>query len=104
MLTLEQGEMTQEEDSRDAVCHCREKIHVAKAQAKFKLSSTVKDNKKVILKHINSKRRIGHNIGPLLDEVIYLTNRDIRKAEMFSAIVTFVFKLMICWKTVTWGG
>lgn len=80
--------MTQEEDNRDAVCHCREKIHVAKARVEFKLSRTVKGNKKVILKHINSKRRIGHNIGPLLDEVIYFTNRDIDKAETFNAYFT----------------
>lgn len=59
-----------EEDNRDAVSYCREKIPVAKARVEFKLSSTVKDNKNLILKHINSKRRIGHNIGPLLDEVI----------------------------------
>lgn len=29
--------------------------HVAKAQVEFKLSSTVKDNKKVTLKHITAK-------------------------------------------------
>lgn len=51
----------------------------------------MKDNRKVILKHINSKRRIEHNISPLLDRVIYLTNRDIGKAETFNAFFTFVF-------------
>lgn len=64
---------------------------MAKARVDFKLSSTVKDNKKVILKCINSKRRIGHNISPLLDKVIYLTNRDIDKAETFNAFFTSVF-------------
>lgn len=71
MWTLEQWEVTQEEDNRHAACHCREKIHVTKAQVEFKLSSPVKDNKKVILKRINSKRRIGHNIGPWLGNLPY---------------------------------
>lgn len=51
----------------------------------------MKDNKKVVLKHINSRRRIGHNIGPLLDEVIYLTNGDVGKAETFNAFFASVF-------------
>ncbi|KAK4826290.1 hypothetical protein QYF61_007137 [Mycteria americana] len=34
-----------QEDYRDAVCHCREKIIVAKARLEFKLNGTVKDNK-----------------------------------------------------------
>lgn len=51
----------------------------------------MRDNKKVILKHINSKMNIGHNIGPFFDEVIYLTNRDIGKAEIFNAFFTSVF-------------
>ncbi|KAK4816993.1 hypothetical protein QYF61_025913 [Mycteria americana] len=51
----------------------------------FKLSSTVKDNKKGFLKYVNSKRRIRDNIGPLLDEVGHLTNRDVDKAETFNA-------------------
>lgn len=90
MWTLKQGEVTQE-DNRDAVCHCREEIHVAKARVEFKLSSTVKDNKRVILKHIKNKRRIGHNIAPLLDEVMCLTNGDIGKAETFNVFFTSVF-------------
>ncbi|KAK4816037.1 hypothetical protein QYF61_011027 [Mycteria americana] len=62
-----QGQATQE-DYRDAVRHCREKIHAAKARLEFKVSSTVKDSKKGFLKYINSKRRIRDNIGLLLDE------------------------------------
>lgn len=51
----------------------------------------MKDNKKVILKHINSKTGIGHNISPFLDKVFYLTNRDIGKAETFNAFFASVF-------------
>ena len=63
---------------RAAVCPCREKIHVAKGRLEFKLASTVKDNKKGFLKYVNSKRRIRDNMGPLLDEVGHLTNRQSR--------------------------
>lgn len=38
-----------QEDYRDAVCHCREKIHVAKAQLKLNFASTIVDNKKGFL-------------------------------------------------------
>ncbi|KAM9262915.1 protein shortage in chiasmata 1 ortholog [Morus bassanus] len=57
----------------------------------FKLTSTAKDNKKDFLKYVNSKRRIRENIGPLLDEVGHLKNRDIDKAEMFNAFFASVF-------------
>ncbi|GAB0206495.1 mitochondrial enolase superfamily member 1 [Grus japonensis] len=85
-----QGQTTWE-DYRDAVRHCREKIRVVKAQLEFKLDSTVKDNKKGFLKYVNSKRRTRDNIGPLLDEVGHLTNRDVDKAEMFNAFFASVF-------------
>jgi len=52
----------------------------------------VNDNKKGLLKYVNSKRRIRDNIGPLLDEAGHLTNRDIDKEESFNAFFTFVFE------------
>ena len=64
---------------------------MAKAQLEFKLASTVKDNKKGFIKYVNSKRRIGDDIGLLLDEVSHLTNRDVDKAETFSAFFAPVF-------------
>ena len=85
-----QGQATWE-DYRDAVCHCREEICVAKAQLELKLTSTVKDNKKGFFKYVNSKRQARNNIGPLLDEHGHLTNRDIDKAEMFNAFFALVF-------------
>ncbi|KAK4815532.1 hypothetical protein QYF61_003224 [Mycteria americana] len=64
-----QGQVTQE-DYRDAVRHCREKIRVAKAWLEFKLASTVKDNKKSFLKYVNSKRRIRDNIAKRVTYVL----------------------------------
>ncbi|KAK4810905.1 hypothetical protein QYF61_013313 [Mycteria americana] len=37
------------------------------------------------------KRRIRDNIGPLLDEVSHLTNRDVDKAETLNAFFSSVF-------------
>ncbi|KAK4831728.1 hypothetical protein QYF61_018858 [Mycteria americana] len=85
------GHRKQGQDYRDAVRHCREKIHVAKDRLEFKLASTVKDNKKGVLKYVNSNRRFRDNIGLLLDEVSHLTNRDVEKAEMFNTFFASVF-------------
>ncbi|KAK4830736.1 LOW QUALITY PROTEIN: hypothetical protein QYF61_013186 [Mycteria americana] len=87
---FKQGQATQE-DYRDTVHHSRKKIHAAKAQLEFKLASTVNDNKKSFFKNVNSKRRIRDNIGPLLDEVGHLTNREIDKEKMFNAFFASVF-------------
>ena len=101
-----QGQATQE-DYRDAVGHCREKICAARAQLEFKLASTVKDNKKGFFKCVNSKRRIRDNICPFLDEVSHLTNRGVDKADVFNAAFTSVFntddKPWDPWSPVTGG-
>ena len=51
----------------------------------------MKDNKKGSFRYVNSKRRIRDNIGPLLDEVGHLTNRNVDKAEIFNAFFASVF-------------
>ncbi|GAB0177321.1 potassium voltage-gated channel subfamily KQT member 1-like [Grus japonensis] len=51
----------------------------------------MKDNRKGFLKYVNSKRSIRDSIGPLLDKVSHLTNRDIDKVETFNAFFTSVF-------------
>jgi len=51
----------------------------------------MKKNKKSFFKCVDSERRIRSNIGPLLDGVGHLTNRDIDKAETFKAFFTSVF-------------
>ncbi|KAK4810807.1 LOW QUALITY PROTEIN: hypothetical protein QYF61_008779 [Mycteria americana] len=89
-----QGQATQE-DYKDAVHHCQEKIHTTKAQLELKLASTVVDNKKGFLKYVNSKRRTKENIGLLLDEVGHLTNRDEDKAEIFNAFFASVFNNVV---------
>ncbi|KAJ7412607.1 hypothetical protein BTVI_45938 [Pitangus sulphuratus] len=85
-----QGQVTWEE-YRDAACHCREKIHAAKAELELKLGRNVGDNKKSFKKYVNSKRQCRNNIGPLQDDDGHLTNREIDKAEMFNAFFAFVF-------------
>lgn len=61
---------------------------MAKAQLKFRLASTMKDNEKGFLKDVNSKRRNRDNIGSLLDEVGHLTSRDVEKTETTSLSLT----------------
>lgn len=80
----------QHKRTRDAVYHHREKIHVTKARLASKVASTVK-GQKGFFNYVNSKSRIRDNIGPLLDRVSHLTDRDIDKAEMFNAFCTSVF-------------
>lgn len=64
---------------------------MAKAQLQLKLASTVGDNKNVLLKYVNSKRRNKENIGPLFDEGVHLTNRDVDKRDIFNAFFTSNF-------------
>ncbi|KAK4816228.1 hypothetical protein QYF61_013636 [Mycteria americana] len=54
----------------------------AKAQLESKLASVVSD-KEGFFKYVDSKRRSKENIGLILDG--YLANRDVEKAEAFSA-------------------
>lgn len=58
---------------------------MAKAQLKFKLASTVKDDKKGFFKKVKSRMGIRDNIGLLLNGIDHLTNRDVDEAETFSA-------------------
>ncbi|GAB0178695.1 hypothetical protein GRJ2_000334800 [Grus japonensis] len=59
--------------------------------SEFKLVSSVKDNKKDFLKYVNSKTKIRDSIGPLLDEVVHLTNKDVDIADTFNAFFDSVF-------------
>lgn len=61
------------------VCHCGEKLCMAKAELELGLACTVGDNEKSIFKYDCSKRRDGDNIGPLLNEDDHLKNRDTDK-------------------------
>ncbi|KAK4815667.1 hypothetical protein QYF61_005413 [Mycteria americana] len=62
------GQATQE-DYKDIMRLCREKIRRAKAQLERNLATAVKDNKKCFWKYVNSKRRAKENLHPFLDAV-----------------------------------
>lgn len=80
------------EDYRHATCLCRERNHVAKAQLKLKLASSVEDNKKVFFfKYVNRKRKTRANVGPILEEDGHLTSRNMDQAEMLDAFFASVF-------------
>ena len=60
------GQATQE-DYKDVVRLCREKIRRAKAQLELNLATALKDNKRCFFKYISNKRRAKENLHPLLD-------------------------------------
>ncbi|KAK4819946.1 hypothetical protein QYF61_015846 [Mycteria americana] len=60
-------EQATQEDYKDFVRLCREKIRRAKAQLELNLATAIKDNKKCFYKYISNKRRAKENLHPLLD-------------------------------------
>lgn len=68
--------------ARNAACHCRQKISVAKAQLELKLPG-----------HIDGKKQCKNNINPLQDEDGHLTNRERHNAEVFNRFLAYVFNM-----------
>ncbi|KAK4824994.1 hypothetical protein QYF61_022520 [Mycteria americana] len=63
------GQATQE-DYRDVMRLCREKIRRAKAQLELNLATAVKDNKKCFYKYISNRRRAKENLHPSLVSLV----------------------------------
>jgi len=56
-----------QQDYKDVMRLCREKIRRAKAQLKLNLATATKDNKKCFYSYISNKRRAKGNLHPSLD-------------------------------------
>ena len=77
------GQATQE-DYKDVVRLCREKVRRAKAQLVLNLATAVKNNKKGFYKYISNKRRAKENLHPLLDVGRDIVTKDEEEAEVLS--------------------
>ncbi|KAK4822208.1 hypothetical protein QYF61_011849 [Mycteria americana] len=83
------GQATQEE-YRDLVKSCKEKIRKAKAQLEPNLATVVKDNKTCFYKYINNKQRAKENLPPLSDAAGNIATKDEEKAEVLNAFFASV--------------
>ena len=70
-----------QEDYKDVMRLCREKIRRAKAQLELHLATAIKDNKKCFHKYISSKWRDKENLHPLFDVGRNIVTKDEEKAE-----------------------
>ncbi|KAK4821440.1 hypothetical protein QYF61_020023 [Mycteria americana] len=84
------GQATQE-DYKDVMRLCREKIRRAKDQLELNLATAVKDNKKCFYKYTTNKRRAKENLHPLLDTGRNIVTKDEKKADGLNAFFASVF-------------
>ncbi|KAK1212035.1 LIN1 transcriptase, partial [Pygoscelis papua] len=84
------GQATQE-DYKDVVRLCREKIRRAKAQLELNLATAAKDNKKCFYKYVRNKRRAKENVHPLLDAGGNIVTKAEEMAEVLNAFFASVF-------------
>lgn len=62
-----EGVKAAQEDCRDFVRLCREKIRRTKAKLELNLATGFKENKKIFYKDIDSKIRAEESLHPLMD-------------------------------------
>ncbi|KAK4832568.1 hypothetical protein QYF61_024186 [Mycteria americana] len=83
------GQATQE-DYKDVVRLCRDKMRRAKAQLEFNLATAVKDNKKCFYNYISNERRAKENLLLVVGGK-NIVAKDVEKAEVLNAFFASVF-------------
>ena len=87
------GQATQE-DNKDVVKLCREKIRRTKAQLELDLATIIKNNKKYFNKHVNGKRWMKENLHPLLDAGQNIVTKEEEQAQALNAFFAFYDKVI----------
>ncbi|KAK4832285.1 LOW QUALITY PROTEIN: hypothetical protein QYF61_021684 [Mycteria americana] len=93
-------QLATQEDYKDVMKLCREKIRRAKAQLDLNLATAIKDNKKCSYKYTRNKRR-SENVHPLLHAGGNIVTKDEEKAEVLNAFFASGFnsKTSCSWVT-----
>jgi len=74
------------EEYRNVVRVCRDAVRKAKALLELNLAKELKDNMKRFFMYVNSERKTGENVDPLLNQVDALVTGDSKKAEILNIL------------------
>lgn len=77
-----------QEEHKDPIQQCKEKIRKAKTRLILHLARDMKDNKKGFCKYINNKRQMRENVEPLMNGAENMVTKDRENAEMFKGTFT----------------
>jgi len=80
-----------QENHKDIVRLCREKVRRAKVQLELRLATAIKDNKKCFYKYISNQRRAKENLHAVLGAGGNLVTKEEEKGEVLNAFLASVF-------------
>lgn len=90
------GSPRDNQEHKDPIQECKEKIRKAKTHLILHLARDMKDNKKGFCKYINNKRQMRENVEPLMNGAENMVTKDRENAEMFKGTFTLDLSGNIC--------